>query len=243
MALLSAPSGMTSLSGADLGVTPIQRETVQDRIHRQLRDLLMRGRFQPGQPLKIQEMADLFGTSTQPVREAIRQLVAENALEALPNRSARVPIFDRERLEDLRRARIAIEGLAAELATARVTKADIKMLDELVDEEAAADDADQAELSVAQNQRFHFTFYRFSGSTVLLPIIEGLWLQIGPFIRKSAEYFDARGGRGAEYHVALLSALRRRDAVRVRRALEADINRSCDLARDAMFPAKNERAA
>lgn len=228
---------MAQQSGTALGVTPIQRETVQTRIHGQLRDLLMRGRFQPGQPLKIQEMADLFGTSTQPVREAIRQLVAENALEALPNRTARVPVFDRERLEDLRRARIAIEGLAAELATLRATDADIRMLESLVEVETAADDADQAELSVAQNQRFHFAFYRLSGSAVLLPIIEGLWLQIGPFIRKSAEYFDAREGRGAEHHVAALSALRRKDALRVRQAIEDDINRSCDIARDAMFPA------
>jgi len=227
----------------DLGVTPILRETVQDRIHRQLRDLLMRGRFQPGQPLKIQDMADLFGTSTQPVREAIRQLVAENALEALPNRTARVPIFSPERLDDLRRARIAIEGLAAELATQRVTKADIKMLESLVEVETAADDADQAELSVAQNQSFHFAFYRLSGSAVLLPIIEGLWLQIGPFIRKSAEYFDAHDGRGAEYHVAALAALKKKDVARVRRAIDADINRSCDIARDAMFPGLKHKAA
>jgi len=89
---------VVSLLSEDLGVVPILRETVQTRIHRQLRDLLMRGRFQPGQPLKIQEMADLFGTSTQPVREAIRQLVAEMALEALPNRTARVPILSLERL-------------------------------------------------------------------------------------------------------------------------------------------------
>ncbi len=228
---------MALLSGEDLGVVPIRRETVQDRIHGQLRDLLMRGRFQPGQALKIQDMADLFGTSTQPVREAIRQLVAEKALEALPNRTARVPVFDRERLEDLRRARIAIEGLAVELAAARVTVADIDHLLLLVEEEEAADNAAEAELSVARNQAFHFQLYKLSGSSVLPPIIEGLWLQIGPFIRKSAEYFDARDGRGAEFHIVAIDALKRRDGAGVRAAIEADINRSFDVARDVMFPA------
>lgn len=228
---------MTLSINDDLGVVPIQRETVQDRIHQQLRDLLMRGRFQPGQPLKIQEMADLFGTSTQPVREAIRQLVAEKALEALPNRTARVPIFDAERLEDLRRARLAIEGLAAEMAAARATADDLAELAALVDVEQAADEAAQAELSVAQNQAFHFRLYRLSGSAVLPPIIEGLWLQIGPFIRKSAEFFDASHGRGAEFHVAIMAAMRRRDGIKVREAIEADINRSFDVARDVMFPA------
>jgi len=221
----------------DLGVVPIQRETVQDRIHHQLRDLLMRGRFQPGQPLKIQEMADLFGTSTQPVREAIRQLVAEKALEALPNRTARVPVLDLERMEDLRRARIAIEGLAAEMAASRASPADLAHLATLVDIEKAADEAAQAELSVAQNQAFHFHLYRLSGSTVLPPIIEGMWLQIGPYIRKSAEFFDAREGRGAEFHVEIMAAMQRRDGTKVRQAIEADINRSFDVARDVMFPA------
>jgi DNA-binding GntR family transcriptional regulator len=225
------------LLSEDLGVVPIPRETVQTRIHQQLRDLLMRGRFQPGQPLKMQEMADLFGTSTQPVREAIRQLVAEKALEALPNRTARVPILSLERLEDLCRARIAIESLAAELATERATKADLERLERLIEGETHADDTAQAELSVAQNQAFHFQLYQLSGSTVLPPIIEGLWLQVGPFIRKSAEYFDARAGRGAEFHIAAIKALRRRDAVRVGKAIAADINRSLDVIREVMFTA------
>ena len=228
---------MVSLLSEDLGVVPILRETVQTRIHGQLRDLLMRGRFQPGQPLKIQEMADRFGTSTQPVREAIRQLVAEKALEAIPNRTARVPILSLERLEDLCRARIAIEGLAAELATDRATEADLERLESLIEGETHADDTAQAELSVAQNQAFHFQLYRLSGSTVLPPIIEGLWLQIGPFIRKSAEYFDARDGRGAEFHIAAVAAMRRRDAVQAGRAVAADINRSLDVIREVMFTA------
>ena len=210
-------------------VVPINRETVQERIYRQLRDLLMRGRFQPGQPLLIHEMADAFGTSAQPVREAIRQLVAEKALEASPNRSARVPILDRARMNDLRRARLTIEGLALELAAERVSDRDIEALAELVEEEVRADDEVDPEQSVAQNQAFHFTLYRLSGSTVLPPIIESLWLQVGPYIRRAAEYFDAREGRGAEFHVAAIDALRRRDFPGLRAAIEGDINRFFDL--------------
>jgi len=210
-------------------VVPINRETVQERIYRQLRDLLMRGRFQPGQPLLIHDMADAFGTSAQPVREAIRQLVAEKALEASPNRSARVPILDRERMNDLRRARLTIEGLALELAAERITDRDIEALAELVDEEVRADDEARPEQSVAQNQAFHFTLYRLSGSTVLPPIIESLWLQIGPYIRRAAEYFDAREGRGAEFHVAAIAALRSGDAQSLQAAIEGDINRFFDL--------------
>ena len=216
---------MAALLAETIGVEPVLRETVQERVYAELRKLLMQGRFQPGQALKIAEVAEVFGTSIQPVREAIRQLTAERALEALPNRSARVPEWDRARLEDLRRARIANEGLAAELAAARATDDDIARLVKILDEEIAADDAHHVEASVAQNREFHFTLYRVSGSVVLMPIIESLWLQFGPYIRRSADRFDGRGGRGAKHHLEAMRALRRRDPAKVRAAIERDIDR------------------
>ncbi len=214
---------MGALLAEAIGVDPVIRETVQERVYAELRKLLMQGRFRPGQALKIMEIAAVFGTSIQPVREAIRQLVAERALEALPNRSARVPVRDRARLDDLHRARIAIEGLAAEMAAARATPADVKRLARILDAEIAADDEARVEASVAQNREFHFALYRLSGSAVLLPIIESLWLQFGPYIRRCAESFGGRQGRGAKHHVEALRALKRRDPAKVRRAIERDI--------------------
>ena len=90
---------------------------------------------------------------------------------------------------------------------------------------------------MVKNREFHFCLYRNCRMPTLLLIIESLWLQIGPFIRKSAEYFDARDGRGAEFHIAAVAAMRRRDAVQVGRAVAADINRSLDVIREVMFTA------
>ncbi|MBD0415561.1 GntR family transcriptional regulator [Oryzicola mucosus] len=210
-------------------VVPVLRETVQNRVHQQLRHLLMVGRFQPGQALKIHDLAEVFGTSAQPVRESIRQLVAERALEALPNRSARVPLMDDTRLEDLRRTRLALEGLAAEISAERATEEDIEALARIVDEEVRADEDLHVESSVNRNLEFHFRLYRISGSTVLLPIVEGLWLQVGPNIRRAAENFDARDGRGAELHIRTVAELRKGNVKGVRRAIEDDINRFFDL--------------
>jgi DNA-binding GntR family transcriptional regulator len=210
-------------------VAPVMRETVQARVHQRLRHLLMVGRFQPGQALKIHDIAEVFGTSAQPVRESIRQLVAERALEALPNRSARVPLMSHEQLEDLRRTRLALEGLAAEISAERATPADIEALAKIVDEEVQADEQLHVESSVSRNLEFHFTLYRISGSTILPPIIEGLWLQIGPNIRRAAENFDARDGRGAELHLRTMAALHKGDVKGVRAAIEDDINRFFDL--------------
>jgi DNA-binding GntR family transcriptional regulator len=75
----------------------------------------------------------------------------------------------------------------------------------------------------------HFAIYRQSGSTVLLPIIERLWLQCGPYLREASERFDGGEGRGTNFHAEMLDALSRGDGIAARAALEADIGRAFDL--------------
>ena len=105
-------------------LAPVTRETVQDRVYRELRRALIHGRFNPGEVLTIQGLATILATSTMPVREALSRLISERALEALPNRSVRVPLVDAGRLEDLLRARIVIEGAAFDMAAARLESGD-----------------------------------------------------------------------------------------------------------------------
>jgi DNA-binding GntR family transcriptional regulator len=77
-----------------------------------------------------------------------------------------------------------------------------------------------------------------SGSTVMPPIIEGLWLRIGPLIRIAARDFDATKGRGVELHVVAIEALRRHDAAGTRAAIEADISRFFSLLSERSAPAE-----
>ncbi|WP_157961955.1 GntR family transcriptional regulator [Acuticoccus kandeliae] len=206
------------------------RGTVQTQVHAHLRRLVMLGHYRPGQALKLHDIADALGTSPQPVREAVRQLVSERALEAVPNRSARVPVADKEKLDDLERARIVNEGLAAELAVPRVTRADITALAAIVKAERRELKASGIEASVAKNLEFHATLYRISGSRVLPPIIESLWLQFGPYIRLAAEAFYTVND-GSDFHRAVIEGLKAGDPAAVRDALERDIRRSFDIVR------------
>ena len=94
-------------------LTPVGRETVQDRVYSELRRALIGGLFEPNQVLTIRGLADALVTSTMPVREALGRLITEKALEALPNRSVRVPPITLDRIDDLLRARSLIEGVTA----------------------------------------------------------------------------------------------------------------------------------
>jgi DNA-binding GntR family transcriptional regulator len=211
------------------GLTPIARETVNERVYGALRDRLMRGGFEPGQKLKIAELAEAFGTSGMPVRDALNRLTVERALETLPSRTVRVPALSKCALQDLREARFAIEGLAIARAAANMTPKSLATLERLIEAQVETDAGHFSELSAEQNRAFHFALYRQSGSAVLLPIIESLWLQFGPYLRQASERFDGGEGRGTNFHVAILDALARGDGVAARAALEADIGRAFEL--------------
>lgn len=214
---------------SQFGLRRIERETVQERVYAILRDKLMRGGFAPGQKLKIAELAGALGTSTMPVRDALNRLAAERAVESLPNRGVRVPALSKDSLQDLRETRFAVEGLAVERAAINMSAETLAALRRLIDAQSATDARHVSESSAEQNRAFHFTIYRQSKSTVLLPIIESLWLQCGSYLRIASEMFDGRDGRGTDFHVEIVDALARGDPKAARLAVQSDIGRAFDL--------------
>ena len=225
-------------------LSPVERESVQEKVYAALRAKLMRGAFQPGQKLKIADLASAFGTSTMPVREALGRLVAERALESLPSRSVRVPSISRDTLGDLMQARFAVEGLAVERAAERIDASTLAALQGYIAAQSQIDAEHLAEASAEENRAFHFAIYRAAESAVLLPIIESLWLQFGPYLRVASERFDGGDGRGTNFHVEIVDALSRRDGPGARAALESDIGRAFQvvLADDSLWDRTEARS-
>ncbi|WP_048646859.1 GntR family transcriptional regulator [Nitratireductor soli] len=204
------------------------RVTIQDGVYRQLRHALMTGRFEPEQILTISSLAESFGTSHMPVREALRRLAAENALETAPNGSARVPSVSKARLDDLCRARIAVEGLAAELAAPNLGAAGISELEQLVAAHEASGRDESVYAMLGKNREFHFALYRGSGSEVLIQLIETLWLRFGPYMRMLTRHVEPilqsnEGETYTRHHHEALAALRKNDAAGVKQAIVDDI--------------------
>src|SRR6218665_60532 len=167
-----------------------KRGTLQEVIYGELRLALMKRRFDPGQAMPVHALAEAFGASTMPVREALRQLVAENGLSAQPNRTIQVPAVTEARLRDLCTARLALEGLATRMACERISAAALRHLRWLIAEHEQATEHDGIYTSLEKNQEFHFLIYAESGSSVLPPLIESLWLQFGPYMRLISRHIE-----------------------------------------------------
>ncbi|MDF1748722.1 MAG: GntR family transcriptional regulator [Alphaproteobacteria bacterium] len=210
---------MTSSDNPSKDKVPLA--TLQERVYRELRESIMLGHFHPGDAMTIRGLAEKLGTSMMPAREALRRLVAERALTLLPNRRVAVPHMTPETFRELTEARVALEVLAARRAFPATDEAlaeNLAQINAQQDEAIAAGDWAQYQ---ERNRAFHFALYACAPAQVLLPLIESLWLQIGPFL------YLTRESLGTTYledrHEEAIAAIKGRDEDGLAQAIEQDI--------------------
>jgi DNA-binding GntR family transcriptional regulator len=201
--------------------------TLGQIVHDELRELLVAGVLSPGEKVSLRTMAARLGVSMQPVREAVARLVADRALEVLPNRAVRVPLLTLAQFRELTAIRLAIEGFAAERAARCRSTRELAAMraHETAFRRAGRGRSPDLPQAVVSNKAFHFAVYRAARLPELLPIIEGLWLRIGPVLNLDlrSNVSRVRVGRAADHHGHLLEAIARGDARAARSALAADV--------------------
>jgi DNA-binding GntR family transcriptional regulator len=200
----------------------VSRDTLRGRVYGELRAAIMKGMFEPGQAVTVRGLAEAFGTSPTPVREALQQLVAESALIAEPNRFYRVPRITRDTFLDLRDTRAELEGLAAEKAALKITASEIRKLEQLIERMSRTIEAQDIKGYLACNEAFHFAIYESARSPILLKTIRTLWLQIGPTLNVLFRDMNLVEGL-QDQHRAALKAFTERDPVAARAAVRDDI--------------------
>lgn len=195
--------------------------TLEQQVYESLRAELMGGRFLPGEKLSLRKVAFANGVSPMPAREAFKRLLSEGALSLLPNRTITVPKLSIEDFRHLMRVRAMVEGYAAELAAGGISSRGIVSLarkNALLLQAFAEADPHRA---MRLNMEFHLDLYGWSNSDVLIPMIQGLWMRMGPIIRAGLEQQTVEWS--ASEHKVALRALELRDTKAVRCAIERDI--------------------
>lgn len=155
------------------------RGTKADFIADQLRQGIATGVIPPGELIEQRDIAERFGMSPTPVREALNQLAAEGLLVRAPNRTLRVVHITQEGVAELREVylmRTALERLATELAHEHISRASVAEIQRIND--AMADAAALGDLQGVRtlNYSFHMRIYQSAQSPRLLESIQRLWL-------------------------------------------------------------------
>ena len=207
--------------------------SAQEAVYQRLRAELMSGRHPTGTVMTMRGLAETLGVSATPVREALRRLSAEGAIAPLGNRRMMVPRMTRSRFEELIALRITVEVHAARRALPHVPDA---LIGEMAEIDALMDEALEEEAHdrlTVLNQQFHRALYSAAPDPVSLPLIESLWLQLGPYQRevipKVGRFYKE------DRHKQILAALISRDAGRLERALAEDIEDGVARAGRAAF--------
>lgn len=228
---------MDNAAGMKAAGTPAgERATVQNHIHAQLREALATGQWDPGQKLTIDQLARSFETSHTPVREALRRLASEGALDISAGGTARIPAIDAHLLDDLSQARTVVEGALAAEAAVRATSEDIDALEMWTSRhEAAAENGNVMEM-LDHNRNFHMRLYQIAAMPTLSGLADTLWLRYGPFMGMLSRHIlpvisDGRGRAYTGHHRSIIQAIKLRNRALCELELRADICATQELLR------------
>jgi DNA-binding GntR family transcriptional regulator len=166
--------------GENMVLEKISVKTMRQKIYDQLREKIIQAEILPGESITLRDLADKFGVSLMPVREALWQLESEKIIVIESNKRIRVNSLTAKEMEEALRLRIMLESLAAERACDLMPEAEIPKLKHLVESMEAT--LDRPKIFMRKNIQFHFTIYSYADSPLLFEIIEQLRARVGPYV-------------------------------------------------------------
>jgi DNA-binding GntR family transcriptional regulator len=180
------------------------RQPLGQQVADGLRQAILAGRYAPGERLVEDRLAEAFGGSRVPVREALKTLAGEGLIELTPRRGACVADLTPDVAEELVEVRATLEGLTARLAARRRDPEILAQLrDVLTRGDAAARDGDAAELA-ALNREFHELLARAGSNRVLQDMMRGVRERTELVFRRNS---TERAPDDWREHAAILAAV------------------------------------
>ena len=219
-----------SPTGTETGTETGTGGAASARVAAYLREAILHGRFRPGDRIRQEEIAERFGASRLPVREALRMLEAEGLTEHEPNKGARVPRLTQHEVEVIYRMRERLEPLALVESLPLLTEIDHERLEEVQQRIEANTDLERF---LDLDREFHMLTYSGCAIDPLNSMVTRLWNSTQHYRRA----YVALGGQSRMWlvnseHRLILDAVVRRDPVDAERFLGGHIRRTrIELAR------------
>ena len=189
------------------------------------------GTYKPGDRLVESELADRFGVSRTPIREALQRLETQSLL-ARDGRSLVVASLDHNQMAELYVVRSELEGLAARLAARHATDEEIRVLRRMIEDDRGLV-GDPSALSRA-NRRFHRQVHRASHNRYLVQQLDLVYRSMALMATTSLSA-TGRGERALAEHTLIVDAIEARDDEAAYQALKSHISKAFEtrLERDA----------
>lgn len=198
----------------------LEKPTLSSYAYDAISQALLSGRLKPGEKLTLRQLMAMLDTSSTPIRDAIRQLSVENAIDFVPNRHIRVPKLRSEQLIELRDIRIMLEGSMTEIAARHMTPEVIENLRAMDAEIRTNRDAGDIVKAMDGIYHFHFIIYDVARRDHQLSLIRGLWLRTAPY--RSLLFPNYSNKERGNLRRLIMDALEQRDGSSARMFMQAD---------------------
>ena len=194
-----------------------------DKLISDIRKEVSSGILKPGDQLEVTALAERFGVSRTPIREAIRTLVESGVLETRPRKGSFVRVLSAKQLLDLFQVAAELEGMACRLAALSLTKENVEAIERgLAKCIQAAEVQNNAEYAMA-NLDFHTAIHNASGNDWLIEQLRQLQINLNSY-RTMPYEIRGRLNKSTDEHKIICDAI-----------LSGDGEHACNLMRDHMM--------
>ena len=202
--------------------------TLRERIVEFIKDAVITGRLKPGERVPESEIAEKFGISRTPIREAFRQLETEGFLTMTPRKGAIVsPITDKD-VREFYAIKSLLEGYAAGKACNELTEKDLKKLENINKEMINYMDKKNVRMFFKLDNQFHDVFLHACGNEKLCTMTHQIVQQFERF-RITALSLPGRMNNSVKQHEDIIDALQRREEGRVAKLVRENAESNCDV--------------
>lgn len=228
---------------------PIRHHKISDQIFEQLRDMIYRGEYQPGQRLMSErELAMRFGTGRPSVREAILKLIDQGLVcskrgvgtfvadeRTQMENGPLLRILNREQFSivELQEVRMALESKSAELAAKRATDEDIRLMEQSL--ERIRIELKKGQTRMGTDLSFHMNIAYASKNPVQIHLMKNIYDVQLHAMEKA--YYNLLRSQGIDdlvdnRHEEILRAITSHDSEKARKAMEAHIHMVLEMCRE-----------
>jgi len=186
--------------------------TLRERILETIRDAIIKGSLKPGEKVAEPELAERFGISRTPIREAFRQLESQGCLTVIPRKGAVVTSFSQKDVEEFYAIKSILEGYAANRACENISNKEIEKLEAINNKLSLLAEGSDVKQFFKTHNDFHDLFIRAANNEKLYELINSL---VGKFqrLRLASLSIPGRMKISVEEHQKIIEAFRKKNPV------------------------------
>ncbi|BER92943.1 GntR family transcriptional regulator [Atrimonas thermophila] len=184
--------------------------TLSNKIYEILLNKIINGEIKPGTRLIERDLAEEFGVSRTPIREALNRLAKDDLIEVMPHRGAYVKGLKAEDIIEIYDIRASLERLALRLAIPSIPPSEIKRLKHMVESDTLNTKENEIQHLVTIDREFHRLIASCCNNKRLVALLENLANVVNVFRMMDAPIED-RAKKALQEHLAILDAIEKRD--------------------------------